>query len=64
MKRKFIVELEVPEGAKIADVVEYLSDAVASWAGSLRPPGGYDNLDPGDPLFMLNRDSIRVTRHS
>ena len=62
MKRKFVVEMEIPKGAKIIDCVEYISDAVTSWVGSLHPPGAYGPDDPGNPLFMLNRDSVRVTR--
>lgn len=63
MKKQFLVELEVPEGAKIADCIEYITDSVRSWGGSLRPPGGYDVDDTGDPFFSLDRDSVKVKRH-
>ncbi len=63
MRRKFLVELEVPEGAKVTDCATYIREAVATWAGSLRPPCSYDDNDPGDPMFNLDRTSIIVKRH-
>jgi hypothetical protein len=57
---KFLVSLERPDGASIEDLREYIAEAIAVYRGSLRPPGGYDDDDPGDPLFMLDRDKIKV----
>lgn len=31
-----------------------------TWRGSLRPPGGYDQDDPGDPLWALNCKTVAV----
>lgn len=58
----FAVSLVLPPGARAAAAREYIEDAVASWRGQLRPPGGYDDNDPGDQLFNLDTDTIRVTR--
>jgi hypothetical protein len=33
------------------ELAAYVGDAVASWGGSLRPPGGYGDDDTGDPMF-------------
>jgi len=63
MRHKFLVELEVPEGAKVADCADYIYDAVATWAGSLRPPCSYNDNDQGDPMFNLDRTSIIVKRY-
>lgn len=56
----FLVTLPIPDGASFKDVQEYIHDAVGSWNGSLRPPGGYGPEDEGDPLFGIERDSIKV----
>lgn len=63
MKKQFLVELEVPEGAKIADCIEYITHAVQSWGGGYRPPGSYGEDDDGDPFFSLDRESVKVKRH-
>jgi hypothetical protein len=55
-----IVSFDLPEGATVAAAVGYVEDAVASHAGSLRPPGSYGETDEGDPFFGLDRDSVRV----
>lgn len=60
---KFIVTLMQPDEATIAEVQAYIYDAIASWKGSYRPPGLIDDNDPGDPMFSLNEDTIKVTRH-
>lgn len=51
MKRKFIVELEVPEHTNISDVKDYILTAVECECGSRHPE---------DPMFHLDRDSITV----
>ena len=62
MKKKFSVEVVIPEGASVAEMKSYIEDAVTSWAGSLRPAGGFGQHDPGDPLFYLDRSKVKVTR--
>jgi hypothetical protein len=59
---KFVVEFDLPPGAKEADAREYVTDAVVSWCGSLKPPGADEEDLDGDPMFDLNRDSIEVKR--
>lgn len=61
---KFVVSLLPPDGATIRDVQAYICDAVASWHGSYRPPGSYDDNDPGDPMFLLNEGTIKVTKYA
>lgn len=60
MRKSFRVTLDIPEGASVLEAREYVRDAVQIHAGSLRPPGGYDDSDEGDPMFQLNIKSIRV----
>ena len=62
MKRQvaFVVRFELPDGAGLNDAKQYVEDAVHSWAGSLRPPGSYNESDEGDPMFGLNRASVGV----
>jgi hypothetical protein len=52
-KHKFIIEIELPEFVNIIGMKNYIHSSVSSMCGSLHP---YD-----DPLFDLNRDSIKVT---
>lgn len=59
----FIVKLDRPSDATITEIKGYIFDAVASWKGSYRPPGSIDDNDPGDPMFSLNEDSIKVSRY-
>lgn len=56
------VRARVPNNVTMEEFREYVLDAVASWRGSLRPPYSYDDDDPGDPLWGLDPDSVRVTR--
>jgi hypothetical protein len=51
MRHSFMVSLNVPEGCTIADVKSYLLDCASAWKGS---------LDPQDPLFGLDGDSVSV----
>lgn len=60
MRRAFVVSLEMPEGATVTEVREYIRDSVASCKGGLRPPGGLGPDDPGDPLFELDGESVKV----
>jgi hypothetical protein len=62
MKVSFVVSLDVPEGSSVTDVKDYIEDAVRTWCGSLRSAGGYGEDDPGDPMFYLDKDSVKVRR--
>jgi len=57
---KIVVEVDVPEGCTKTDIKEYVLDAVCTMKGSYRPPGGESPSDPGDPMFDLDADSVRV----
>jgi hypothetical protein len=49
----FKVSLELPAGVKAKALQEYIADAVRAHRGGLRP---------SDPLFDLDRDTVKVTR--
>lgn len=51
MIRVFTVRMEVPDEATVEECAAYVYDAVSSMGGGLRPPGGYDDDDAGDPMF-------------
>lgn len=53
------ISFEIPEGADREDCLAYAVEAVGCYVGSKRPPGAYGNDDPGDPMFELDRSSIR-----
>ena len=59
---EFKVRIILPPGVTVACARSYIEEAVCSWKGSFRPPGGYNEVDPGDPLFDLDVRSVRVTR--
>ena len=59
---RVVIELEKPEDASFEDIASYVEDAVATWCGSLRPPRGYGPHDDGDPMFELDRDTVKVIR--
>lgn len=59
---KFTVSLPLPPGATVRDAQDYVFEAVRTWRGSLRPPGSYDDADPGDPMWELDEDAVKVTR--
>ncbi len=48
---RFVVTVPAVPGASPKDHRDYIVDALKSWGGSFRPPGGYGEDDPGDPLF-------------
>ena len=48
---KFTVALEMPEGVSTSEMETYIEEAVATWRGQ---------LDPDDPLFALDGDSVKV----
>lgn len=51
--KEFVVRLELPAGAIVTDVQNYIDDAVCGWKGQFHPD---------DPLFSLDRDDVRVGR--
>lgn len=52
-KHKFIVEIEIPEGANITDMKHYIHGAISTMCGSLNPIK--------ELLFDLDRKAIKVT---
>lgn len=60
MKRfTFLVTLEVPSDTAERDARAYVEEAVDVLKGSFRPPGGYGDDDPGDPLWESRVVSVR-----
>lgn len=59
---EFLVSFVRPPKAKDVDMREYILDAVATWRGSLRPPGTYGEFDEGDPMFDLDGDTVKVKK--
>ena len=56
----FTVSFPLPRDATARDARDYVLDAVSSYCKGCRPPGAYDEHDPGDPMFDLDRDTVRV----
>jgi hypothetical protein len=61
MRRVFKVSIDIPANTDIEDCIDYISDAVSSWRGSLRPPCSLDNNDLGDPMWHLEPSTVKVT---
>jgi hypothetical protein len=59
---EFKVAFPLPDRITVADAREYVEDAVLSWRDTLRPPRAYGPDDDGDPMWWLDRDSVKVTR--
>lgn len=59
-RQSFRVDLVVPSEATIAEVREYIVDAVRTWRGQARPPGSYSDDDPGDPIWFLDANTVKV----
>lgn len=63
MKRiAFTVSFELPIGATSEDAFNYVCDAVCSMKGCYRPPGANSDDDPGDPMFSMDVDTVRIKR--
>jgi len=54
MKRKYVVTLDRPSTVSDTAMKEYIRSSVSSMRGC---------LDPGDPMFHLDKDSIRVAMY-
>lgn len=52
MNRSFIISLDMPKGVTVPEMQQYIDSAVRVWKGQ---------LPPEEPMFNLDRDSIRVT---
>ena len=61
-RTKFTVSFLLPRGASAGDARDYILNAVIAWRGQCRPPGAYNDHDPGDPMCDLDRDSVRVSQ--
>jgi len=62
-KETYTVTVNRPKGVSVADMKNYIDDALNNWWGQLRPPGGYGPDDDGDPLWGLKFEQIkRVTK--
>lgn len=51
-KKKFTVEVEIPDGMDADDMAAYIEESVRTWSGS---------KDPQDPIYGLDRGSVKVT---
>jgi hypothetical protein len=60
----FTVSFLLPEDATVAEAREYVADAVSTMKGCYRPPCALGPDDPGDAMFCLDGDSVKVTRQS
>ena len=56
----FRVSFVLPEGTTVQAAAEYVDAAVASWHGSLHPPGAMGEDDEGNPMFDLDGDTVGV----
>ena len=56
----FTVSFPLPPDATARDARDYVRDAVTSYCHGCRPPGSYDDTDPGDPMFDLDPDAVQV----
>lgn len=52
MKRvEVILRFPVNDEVTVSAAADFAANAVEMYGGSFRPPGGYGEDDPGDPLF-------------
>lgn len=61
-RAKYRVEFDIPEDASREEVEECLVSHLLSMGGDRRPPGGYGDNDPGDPMFGLDRQTLFVSK--
>jgi hypothetical protein len=62
MRVSIQVMMDLPEGATEDDATAYVLAAVTEWRGNLEPPGGSGLKSPGDPMWFLQSETIRVSR--
>lgn len=62
-KISFLVEFTRPKGATVDECRTYIDEAVTTWRGQLRPVGGLSDEDPGDPMWSLEPDTVKVRQH-
>ena len=55
MKKKYVVELEIPEGACSDDAKDYIETAVKAECGCRNPEE--------DPMYNLKRNSVKVLNY-
>lgn len=58
----FTVSFVLPPGCTLQHAHDVLADHLSIMGGDLRPPGADDEFPDGDPMFGLDRDTIRVGR--
>lgn len=51
MKARFLLEIDVPNGASLIELRDYITEEVKVGCGSRRPE---------DPIFNLDRDSVKL----
>ena len=52
-KETYSVVVDRPKRMTAVDMKRYMDDALNSWWGQMRPPGGEGPDDPGDPRWGL-----------
>lgn len=58
-KETYEVIVDRPDDVSVALMRDYIQEAVRTWGGSYRPPGGYGPDDEGHPLFGGIRNYVR-----
>lgn len=59
---QLVVSFVRPKGATIEEMIAYVDDAVSTWTGQCRPPCALSDDDPGDPMFGLDQNTVKVRR--
>jgi len=58
-KETYIIELVRPAGVTVKQMKDYIADAIETYSLSFRPPGSYDDDDPGDLLFGRTKCTVK-----
>lgn len=48
---EMLILIDTAEPIRKTDLKNYVREAVQTWQGFFRPPGGYGDDDEGDPMF-------------
>lgn len=56
----FTVSFDRPAKCSIREAQDVLRDHLSCMGGDLRPPGSYSEDDPGDAMFEIDRETIKV----